>query len=65
MCDKAVEKDPWSLMNVPDYFKKQDTCIESVEKYPLLLVEVPKICNEAVEIEITLLVFVPDCFKTQ
>ena len=24
MCNKAVEKDPWSLMNVPDRFKTQD-----------------------------------------
>ena len=41
MCDKAVEIDLWSLMNVPDRFKKQYTCIKAVEKFPLLLVEVP------------------------
>ena len=28
-------------MNVLDCFKKQDICIETVEKYPLLLIEVP------------------------
>ena len=48
-------------MNVPDCFKKQDICIEAVEKYLLLLVEVPdhfktqEMCNEAVRIETTLL----------
>ena len=41
MCSKAVEKDLCSSMNVPDRFKKQDICIEAVEKYPLLLTEVP------------------------
>ena len=33
MCDKAVEKDPCSLMNVADRFKKEDICIEAVQKY--------------------------------
>ena len=37
MFNKAVEKDLCSLMNVPDRFKKQNTCIEAVEKYPWLL----------------------------
>ena len=41
-------------MNVPDRFKKQDICIEAVEKYPFLLADVPdnfktqKMCYEAV-----------------
>ena len=40
MCNKAVEKDLCSLMNVPDRFKKQGICIEAVERYPLVLAAV-------------------------
>ena len=44
---------------------------KSVDKYPLLLVEVPdhlntqEMCNEVVRIEPTLLAFLPDCLKTK
>ena len=41
MCNKAVEKDLCSLMNVQDDFKNQYISIKALEKYPFLLEEVP------------------------
>ena len=44
---------------------------KSVDKYPLLLVEVPdhlntqEMCKEVVRIEPIFLAFVADCFKTE
>ena len=32
MCNKAVEKDPCSLAEAPDYFKTQEICNRVVEK---------------------------------
>ena len=40
MYNKAVEKDPSSLTEVPDRFKSQEMCNKAVEKYPLSLIEV-------------------------
>ena len=34
MCDKAVEKDPWSLAEEPDHFKTNEMCNKSVENGP-------------------------------
>ena len=34
MCNKAVEEDPCSLINVPDHFKTQDMCNKAIEKDP-------------------------------
>ena len=41
MCNKAVEKDSWSLVEVPDNFKTQEMCKKAVKKDPCSLVEVP------------------------
>ena len=32
MSEKEVEKDPWSLAEVPDHFKTQEMCKKTVEK---------------------------------
>ena len=40
MCDKAVEKDRWSLAEVPDNFKTQEMCDKAVEKGPCSLMNV-------------------------
>ena len=32
MCDKEVEKDSWSLAEVPDHFKTQEMCNKAVQK---------------------------------
>ena len=34
MCNKAVEKDPCLLGEVPDHFKPQEMCNKAVEKDP-------------------------------
>ena len=34
ICDKEVEKVPWSLAEVPDQFKTQEMCNKAVEKDP-------------------------------
>ena len=39
MCEKAVEKDPWRLFNVPDRFKTERMCEKAVQKS-----SVPRIC---------------------
>ena len=39
--DKEVEKDQWSLVEVPDHFKTQEMCNKAVEKDPCSLLEVP------------------------
>ena len=55
MCNKEVEKDPWSLVYVPNHLKTQEMCNKAVEKDPLLLIEVPdhlkaqKMYNEVVK----------------
>ena len=41
VCDKEVEKDQWSLVEVPDHFKTQEMCNKAVEKDPCSLSEVP------------------------
>ena len=41
MCDKEVEKDQWSLVEVTDHFKTQEMCNKAVEKDPCSLSEVP------------------------
>ena len=41
MCEKAVEKDPWSLEYVTDHFKTQKTCEKAVDKHPSNLSHVP------------------------
>ena len=41
MCDKAVEKDPWSLAEGPDNFKTQEMCNKAVEKDLCSLMNVP------------------------
>ena len=41
MCEKAVEKDPWRLYDVPDRFKTKRMCEKAVEKDPLCLEHVP------------------------
>ena len=30
MCDKEVEKGPWSSVEVPDHFKTQEMCNKAV-----------------------------------
>ena len=71
MCNKAVEKDPWSLVKVPDNFKTQKMCSKAVKKYLYSLMNVPdrfkkqNICIEAVEKYPFLLADVSDNFKTQ
>ena len=41
MCERAVEKGPYTLKFVSDHFKAQGICEKSVEKYPLILIFVP------------------------
>ena len=41
MSNKAVEKDPCSLAEVPDHFKTQGMCNKAVEKDPCSLMNVP------------------------
>ena len=41
VCDKEVEKDQWSLVEVTDHFKTQEMCNKAVEKDPCSLSEVP------------------------
>ena len=41
MCERAVEKGPYTLKFVSDHFKTQGMCEKSVEKYPLILIFVP------------------------
>ena len=41
MCNKAVEKDPCLLGEVPDHFKPQEMCNKAVEKDPCSLKYVP------------------------
>ena len=54
MCDKAVEKDPCPLAEVPDNFKTQEMYNKSVKKDMCSLMNVPDrfkkqdICIEAV-----------------
>ena len=71
MCDKEVEKDPWSLAEVPEHFKTQEMWNKAVNKDPYSLSEVPeyfktqKMCNKAVEKDLYSLMSVPERFKTQ
>ena len=54
MCNKAVEKDPWSLVEVPNNFKTHKMCNKAVKKDLCPLMNVPDcflkkdICIEAV-----------------
>ena len=41
MCEKAVEKFPYQLENVPDHFKTQSMCEKAIEKASWLLIYVP------------------------
>ena len=41
MCNKAVEKDPLLLIEVPDHLKTQEMCNKAVDKSSCLLVFVP------------------------
>ena len=41
MCNKAIDKDLWSLAEVPEHFKTQEMCNKAVEKDPYSLAEVP------------------------
>ena len=71
MCEKAVEKDPWSLAHAPDHFKTQMMCNKVVEENPWSLEFVPDhyktqgMCEKAVEVGPRLLEDIPDHFKTQ
>ena len=49
MCNKAVEKYPLLLAEVPDHFKTQEMCNKAFEKDSCLLVFVPN-CLRAQEI---------------
>ena len=41
MCNKAVEKDRWSLEFVPDHYKTQGMCEKAVDVGPRLLTDIP------------------------
>ena len=41
ICNKAIDKDPRSLAEVPDHFKTQDMYSKAVEKDPCSLMSVP------------------------
>ena len=41
MREKNVEDSPWHLIDVPEHLKTEEMCNKAVDKYPLLLVEVP------------------------
>ena len=41
MCNDVVEKVPWLLRNVPDYFKTKEMCGYVVEERPCALGHVP------------------------
>ena len=41
MCEKAFEKNPWSLMYIPNRYKTQGMCNEVAQKGLLLLEHVP------------------------
>ena len=42
MCEKAVEKDPWWLYDVPDNFKTKEMCEKAVQNNSPCLEYVPK-----------------------
>ena len=71
MCEKAVEKNPWELDDVPDHFKAQEMCNEAVRQEPWLLKFVPdrfktqEMCNKAVRMDPWLPNCVPDWFVAQ
>ena len=41
LCDKEVEKYPWSSVEVSDHFKTQEMCNKAVEKDLFLLMNLP------------------------
>ena len=41
MREKNVEESPWHLIDVAEHLKIEEMCNKAVDKYPLLLVEVP------------------------
>ena len=59
------------LEYVPDQYKTQEMCNETVEKSPRMLKYVPdlfvtqEMCNEAVQSDPWMLKYVPDSFVTQ
>ena len=45
MCNKAVDKDPWSLAEVPEHFKTQEMCNKEVRIETMFLIVLRrKIC---------------------
>ena len=68
--ERAVEKDPWQLKDVPDHFKMEKMCESAAEKNPWCLKYVPdhfkaeKMCKKAVEDDPYTLEFVRDHFKS-
>ena len=71
MCERAVEKYPYSLKFVPDNFKAQEMCNDAVQKRPHLLEYVTDhfktkgMCDDAVRDDTYSLKYVPDWFITQ
>ena len=69
--ERAVEKDPWLLVHVPDNLKTQGMCSSSVQKIPPLLVHVPDnlkthgMCYGMVKKIPLLLALVPDHLQAQ
>ena len=71
MWEKAVEKNPKTLTDVPGLFKTQEMCEKAVQKEPKLLKYVPnhlktqEMWEKAVEERPRMLKYVPDHFKTR
>ena len=66
MCNKAVEKDPCLLAEVPDHTKTEEMCEKVVEESLWHLIDAPEeMCSKAVDKYPLLLVEVPDHLKTQ
>ena len=71
MCNKAVEKNPHMLKDVPDCFKTKEMCSKVVRMDSWLLKYIPDrfktqdMCYEAVEEDLSNLRYVSDHFKMQ
>ena len=56
MCIKVVQKKPWMLEAVPDYFKMKEMCNDVFKKMSWALEYVPdrlktqKMCNDAIDV---------------
>ena len=71
MCDKAVCREPYALLYVPDHFITEEMCEETMYCRPVEFFLIPdcfkaqEICIKTVEVDPWQLEHIPDHLKTQ